>query len=368
MSPIQPSLPAAAAPFLTGHLFPYARNRVAFESFPSSLESTTTTGDSVQIPNKCILLGGLSDGLWPVPYTTQLLDALPTNNWSLIQPILSSSYTGFGHSGGLDTDVAELDELLDYLKLHRHCSNAALVGHSTGCQIIVHYLKHGRNTDLISMAALQAPVSDRESATICHDLDPNSPDRNAQLQQQHIERQASFLQRAKEMKSQNALDEMMPRNAFWAPITARRFLDLFEVGGTDDYFSFDFTNAELHQRLHHVGRVASPTLQRRRPRRVLVACSGSDEYVPAFVDSQQLLTRLCDAMNGKFDPLLEKAASLSNENEANATRSVVTAIPLYLPTANHNLSSNDGADAALFIQTIGQLLLEVADSKQDDTC
>jgi pimeloyl-ACP methyl ester carboxylesterase len=361
MSPIQPPLATAAAPFLTGHLFPYARNRVAFESFPPSLERTITA-ESIQVPNKCILLGGLSDGLWPVPYTTQLLEALPPNGWSLIQPILSSSYTGFGHSGGLDTDVAELDELLDYLKLHRQCTNAALVGHSTGCQIIVHYLKHGRNTDLISVAALQAPVSDRESATVCHDLDPSSS--NEQLQQEHLERQASFLQRAKEMNSQNALDEMMPRNAFWAPITARRFLDLFEVGGMDDYFSSDFTDAELHQRLHHVS-LLSP-LQQQPPRRVLVACSGKDEYVPSSVDGQQLLGRLCDAMNGKFDPLLDKATSLSNEDEAKATRSVATAIPLYLPSANHNLSSNDGKDAAVFVQTIGRLLLELADSKQDD--
>jgi uncharacterized membrane protein YccC len=86
------------------------------------------------------------------------------------------------------------------------------------------------------------------------------------------------------------------------------------------------------------------------------------------VDSHQLLVRLCDAMNGKFDPLLEQQASLPNENEASATRSAAVAIPLYLPTANHNLSSNNGEDATLFVQTIGQLLLEPADLKQDDMC
>jgi hypothetical protein len=80
---------------------------------------------------------------------------------------------------------------------------------------------------------------------------------------------------------------------------------------------------------------------------VLVASSGSDEYAPQSVDIQQLLVRLCYALNGKFDPLLEKLSSLPNENEAHAT-------------TGDDLPADNGADAALFVRvrTIGQLLLD----------
>ena len=37
-------------------------------------------------------------------------------------------------------DARELDELLDFLCSHQHCSEAVLLGHSTGCQDIVTYL------------------------------------------------------------------------------------------------------------------------------------------------------------------------------------------------------------------------------------
>ena len=78
----------------TGALFQYARNLVAFESAaPSS--------------NKCILVGGLSDGLIPTPYTKALEAECHSLGWSLVQPILSSSYLGFGN-GDLDRDTEEL--------------------------------------------------------------------------------------------------------------------------------------------------------------------------------------------------------------------------------------------------------------------
>jgi len=320
---------APLRPPMKGELFGYAPGRVAFESPPAV---------SITYNNKCILLGGLSDGLMPVPYTSALEEACCTASssvddssncgWSLVQPILSSSYLGFGH-GSLDRDVTELDELLSHLVDHREGQFFSMVGHSTGTQDIVHYLQHGR-PELVSkirMVALQAPVSDRESATLCHGChDKGHHD-------EHMADLKAHLELARGMLRDKNEDEMMPRKAFWAPITAARYLALFETKGNDDYFSSDLTDEELSARLGHIGALGD-TLDS-----CLVACSGSDEYVPETVSIESLMHRLCNAIDS---------------NLCSDGRKV--AVPLYLPTGNHNLSSEDGADAKTFVEKIKELL------------
>ena len=81
-----------------GSLFQYSRNLVAFESAPP-------TGPPPI--RKCILIGGLSDGLVPTPYTKKLEEACHVQGWSLVQPVISSSYLGFGN-GSLDRDTNEI--------------------------------------------------------------------------------------------------------------------------------------------------------------------------------------------------------------------------------------------------------------------
>jgi len=71
----------------------------------------------------------------------------------------------------------------------------------------------------------------------------------------------------------------------------------------------------------------------------LVASSGADEYVPATVAIEPLLHRLCRAMN----------SGKNNQKQQ-------VAVPLYLPTGNHNLSSRKGADAAIFVAKVQELL------------
>ena len=272
--------------------------------------------------SKCILLGGLSDGLLPVPYTHPLESVLAEKDWSLVQPVLSSSYTGFGH-GSLDRDVLELDELLGYLIGQHDSQQIAMVGHSTGTQDIVHYMKHGRAdlVEKVTCIALQAPVSDREASTVCHDP-TTSPAEHLKSLQRNVEI-------ALDMRNGGRGNEMMPRSAFWAPITAERFLDLHERRGRDDYFSSDFSDAELAERLRHIG--SSSSLKS-----CLVAVSGSDEYVPSTVDSRKLLDRLC--------------AAIDDHSETKK------AIPLYIPTGNHNLSSRDGRDSLEFLQELQRCL------------
>ena len=301
--------PSTGPPSLPGHLYLYAAGRSAFES----------PGNSIERANKLILLGGLSDGLWPVPYTHLLYETAIHSNphWSLVQPILSSSYLGFGH-GSLERDTRELGELFACLMQQQQESSVsqqqsfAMAGHSTGCQNAVHYMKHGAFKDRLKVIALQAPVSDREHAQLVEDD------------------YAQNLETAQTMRHNGQAEEMMPRSAFWAPITASRFLDLQENGGTDDFFSSDYTDDQLVERLGHVGEVAD--------RQVLVAFSGADEYVPAAVgDSSVLADRLTRAMNAHCP----------------ADRPV--AKTLYLPKANHNLSEAPG-DADLFVQAVSEML------------
>ena len=154
--------------------------------------------------------------------------------------------------------------------------------------------------------ALQAPVSDREGAM-------NQPDYKKNIQY------------ALELRHSGKDMEFMPRNTFWAPISAKRLLDLQERGGADDFFSSDVSDEELTERLGHVGKLRNLEL--------LVAFSGSDEYVPTNVNAEALTDRLVAAMN---------------------THGFV-AKALYMQTANHNLSMGKG-DMEQFVDQVSQLL------------
>jgi hypothetical protein len=117
---VLPRTPPPVSPYGTfsGSLFQYSRNLVAFESIPSSFATTTTTTTTTVLPNatpllpacKCILIGGLSDGLIPTPYTKDLEEACHSLGWGFVQPILSSSYLGFGN-GSLDRDTSEIRQV-----------------------------------------------------------------------------------------------------------------------------------------------------------------------------------------------------------------------------------------------------------------
>ena len=168
------------------------------------------------------------------------------------------------------------------------------------------------------VVALQAPVSDRESLT----LTPGD--------------HSKHLSHAKSLLDQNKGDEMMPRSAFWAPITASRYLSLFDVNGDDDFFSSDLTDEELVDRLGHVGK-CTHGLQ------LMAAFSKKDEYVPESVDKDVLLKRLVSAMNANID----------GEEKMQGGMSVARG--LMLENGNHNLSQGEG-DAKDFVDAVGSLL------------
>jgi pimeloyl-ACP methyl ester carboxylesterase len=301
----------------TGQLFQYCSSPslIAFESSPPSSLGQTLSQSTCN--KKCILLGGLSDGPIPTPYTKQLEQSCHTQGWSLVQPILSSSYLGFGH-GSLARDTNEIVQLLEYLIEHHNAEHFAFVGHSTGCQNSIHLLKYGRLDIIqrIKAVVLQAPVSDRESLPL-----------SSIYGCKHNE----YIQHAQSLLAKGAGEEMMPRSVFWAPITANRYLSLFSTNGDDDYFSSDLTDVELHERLGHVGKLGRTTGMH-----VLVAYSKQDEYVPKSIDKQDLLQRLVNAMND----------FVVGDNVVGG---------IMLPHSNHNLSNNEN-DQQSFVDMIEGML------------
>jgi len=86
-----PPLVPPLSPYGTfqGSLFCYDANLAAFES----VASDHLTNEPLP-SKKCILIGGLSDGLIPTPYTQDLERECHKNGWSFVNPILSSSYLG----------------------------------------------------------------------------------------------------------------------------------------------------------------------------------------------------------------------------------------------------------------------------------
>jgi hypothetical protein len=326
---------------LQGSLFQYksSPSMVAFESFPRKQQQQPQAQESEWMrPNKCILVGGLGDGLLPTPYTALLEEALPPS-WSLVQPLMSSSGTGFGH-GSLSRDSDELTELLHYLIQHRSAQHFAFVGHSTGCQNAVHLCRqlslqssssssssHEQLKDRIKVIVLQAPVSDREHAM----MEPNY--------EEHLAMARRLVEDAKDAQGATNNNDatspaMMPRSAFWAPISADRFLALQEYAGDDDYFSSDLTEQVMLERLEHMSHY----------NHILVAFSGSDEYVPSHVKKSHLVDRLCHSMTMKQKQTTTTETSTNNH-----------VVPLLLEHGNHNLSLGKG-DAELFVQEVVSML------------
>jgi pimeloyl-ACP methyl ester carboxylesterase len=241
---------------LQGALWQWGRNKVAFSSGPQ------------QSPKKLIILGGLTDGLLPCRWVPALSHAAADEGWSTIQPTLSSSYAGYG-TGMLQRDADELSELVEHMAAERGCEQVAIVGHSTGCQIAVHFAAHGSPVALGRLAAivLQAPVSDQESGSLSAET-------------------AKWLAHARALST--PATTLMPLEAHYVPITAERFLSLYdETGGKqpDDLFSSYLSEAQLQSKLKHLDRL--PTL---------VAFSMADEYVPPSVDKRELVARLSHAM------------------------------------------------------------------------
>ncbi|KAM7260017.1 hypothetical protein ACFE04_015758 [Oxalis oulophora] len=239
------------------------------------------TGDYKQ---QVIFIGGLTDGFLATDYLEPLAIALDKEKWSLVQFLMTSSYTGYGTSS-LQQDASEIDRLISYLINKENSEGVVLVGHSTGCQDIVHYMHtNAACSRAVRGVILQAPVSDREyKATL-----PET---------------AELIDLASTMRKEGRGSELMPREADpCAPISADRYYSLSAYNGDDDLFSSDLSDDQLKTRLGHMSNTPCQ-----------VIFSMADEYVPDYVDKKALVERLCKAMGGAEKAEIEHGNhSLSN--------------------------------------------------------
>lgn len=233
-----------------------------------------------------VCIGGLTDGLLSLRYMPSLAAAVaPTTNddtaigcgWRVFQPVLQSSYRGWG-TGSLSEDAEDIDRFLECLQKTRGISDVVLLGHSTGCQDVVHFLATGRFASCIKGIVLQAPVSDREAVPLTCTSGGHT-----------LSEISKFKELATSMVADGRGEEVMPRQASLLigpphPITAYRFHSLTGRMTDDDMFSSDLTDEELRKRLGHIN---VPTL---------IAVSVDDEYVPKSTDLKDLSGRMSCAM------------------------------------------------------------------------
>ncbi|CAL5413297.1 unnamed protein product [Camellia sinensis] len=280
---------------------------VMFKYGPKPIQVAFKTGDYKQ---QVIFIGGLTDGFLATEYLEPLAIALDKEKWSLVQFLLSSSYSGYGISSLkqrrkdpkptivhkdvlmktclLKVDAIELDQLINYLINKEDSEGVVLLGHSTGCQDIVYYMRtNAACSRAVRAAIFQAPVSDREYLATLPET-------------------AAMIDLASTMISEGRASELMPREANPdAPITASRYHSLCAYNGDDDMFSSDLSDDQLRMRLGHMSNT---------PCQVLF--SMADEYVPEYVDKKALVDRLCKAMGGAEKVEIEWGThSLSNRVE-----------------------------------------------------
>jgi len=312
---------AAASPTapLSGCLYRYKH-----PSWPAPLQAFESPAAHAH-RKYCVYIGGLTDGLLACSYVEALGAALDERGWSLVQPVLSSSYAGFGCSS-LQRDADELAQLLRHIA-DREEGDAefALVGHSTGCQDAVTLLRTAppELRCRVRAAVLQAPVSDRESQTVEQDSDGS---------------RGRLLAEAEAKLAAGEGEALLSQKYYgFVPISASRFASLVGRDGPDDLFSSDFTDERLAAKLGHMGLAGQRATAPSHPGlRTLFCFSGGDEYVPPSVDVPLLARRFVAAAGGA-------------ENGASA---------LILAGASHNLAKPPRA-AGEFVAAVCRTLDEI---------
>ncbi len=345
------SAPAAAASSRSSNApMPGVLFRYKAKAWPAPLQAFESPAKHGHT-KYAVYVGGLTDGLLACAYLDKLAEELDRIGWALVQPILSSSYAGYGCSS-LARDAEQLSELLLTIDRRSAPTAFAIIGHSTGCQDAVSLLRVAPPAVRAKLraAVLQAPVSDRESNAATPDPDGVSERMLAEAERMVADGQGHRL-----------LTDM---HYGFVPMTASRYLSLAGALGPDDMFSSDLSDADLKLRLGHMGTSGQRTGIRAPPSstasvagiapqseqadwicdpvpdhpslRTLFVHSASDEYVPSFVDVPVLAERLVAAAGGA-----------SNGAEA-----------VFIDDANHNLATPSAA-ADAFVRRVCRLLGEV---------
>ncbi|KAI3625867.1 hypothetical protein CBS9595_001228 [Malassezia furfur] len=213
-------------------------------------------------PNKFVFLAGLTDTIGVVPYLPRLAEVLNKLQYSLVQPIKGSDMGGFGLSS-LEGDAQETAQLIEHLTTraqHPRKGRLVVMGHSTGCQDVVHLLsqerslsRNGGNPKIhVDGGILQAPASDYDY-----------------FQANKTEQDAKLLALSEKMIAEQRGDALLPRDGVPAKptshdgrgpgnsdavlrpaFTAYRYQSLNGARGDDDFFSDDLTDEQIYAALH----------------------------------------------------------------------------------------------------------------------
>lgn len=234
----------------------------------------TRAGSSPQ--NTLLFIGGLNEGFLTTPYTQTLSATLPPS-YSLVEILLSSSYSGWGHSS-ITQDVEEMAQCVEYFQSLRPGGKTVLMGNSTGCQDVLHYISSEGSRPIVEGGILQAPVSDREAIQMIYP-------------QEDYQRYNDMAQEwVKEGKEEEMLPNEVTLPILGARVTARRWLSLASPGpehnGEDDMFSSDLEPARFQSTFG----VAA-----RRGVAVMILFSGHDGFVPSTVDKEMLVAKMENA-------------------------------------------------------------------------
>lgn len=155
--------------------------------------------------NALVLVCGIGEGFMTLEYTEKLSQALLAVNYSLVMINLSSSWYQFGFRS-LASDCEELEKHLTFLKTRFEFEKFALLGHSTGAQDALYFMRHAKPdvTCLVNGIILQGGVSDREAMT--------------------LEPFASLVPPMLDEAKKNKGDAILSDRLLGAPITAYRYV------------------------------------------------------------------------------------------------------------------------------------------------
>ncbi|KAK4212906.1 hypothetical protein QBC37DRAFT_317252 [Rhypophila decipiens] len=294
--------------------------------------------------NALVFIGGLGDGLYTVPYIRHIVRNLnyartssPETSqarirlrpWTVFEVRLSSAFSGWGNSS-LSQDVDEIAAAVRYLRSTLNKRSVVLMGHSTGCQDCVAYLRRWsrnvhdnrdeptRPADIpeVDGVILQGPVSDREFIAMTMGLEEMERSRDVAWRMIEGDRAKEYMPR-----------DRLPADMRDTPVTAYRFHSLTCRGGDDDFFSSDLTDGETEN-------IWNPLT---KP--VLIVPSEKDEFVPETVNVQDLM----DRWRGSCRP------------------GVYSDLSGLIPNANHRV---DDGDARMWL--VDRVLKFLAQLEEDD--
>lgn len=115
---------------------------------------------------RCVLwIGGQSESFFTIGYFEQLATELE-GSWSFVQMEIPSSHIGYGAQDHL-CEAEDVDDVIEMLLQHHGIKEVTLFATSTGVQIALQLLAHGRNVAAITRVVLHGIVCPVDNEFFC---------------------------------------------------------------------------------------------------------------------------------------------------------------------------------------------------------